>query len=154
MRSPGAPGDERGGRHQAGPALGGQVAVDHVAAGAGLVGELQLRPGGHKFADHAIQGIQVAADLAVKPHLGAGTGLGNGYINRHLMDIQPHIQYTFFHGLPPWLWLCAVSFLAHSLTHVCKVGRPLTFNHYVYEYFNAFQRMIVGCALETLTADS
>jgi hypothetical protein len=24
-------------------------------------------------------------------------------------------------------------FKAHSLTHVCKVGRPLTFNHYVYD---------------------
>jgi hypothetical protein len=36
----------------AGLALAGQVAVDLVAAGASLVGELQLRPGGSKFADH------------------------------------------------------------------------------------------------------
>jgi len=110
-----APGDEGGGRHQAGPALGGQVAVDHVAAGAGLIGELQLGPGGPKFADHSIQGVQVSADLAVKPHLGTGTGLGNGYIHGHFMDIQPHIQYTLSHGLPPWLWLCAVSASASQL---------------------------------------
>jgi hypothetical protein len=70
---------------------------------------LQLRPAGPKFTDHPIQGVQVSADLAVKPHLGAGTGLGNGYINGHFMDIQPHIQYTLSHGLPPWLWLCAVG---------------------------------------------
>jgi hypothetical protein len=30
------------------------------------------------------------------------------------------------------LALGCLCFLSHSLTHVCKVRRPLTFNHYVY----------------------
>lgn len=112
-------------------ALGRQMPVDLVAARPGLISEPQLGILGRKLADHFIQGFQVAGNAAVKPHFGFGSGLGNGYIHGHFMDIQPHIQYTFSHGLPPWLWLCAVSRFGSQLNPRCKVRRPLTFNHYV-----------------------
>jgi len=68
------------------------VPVNLVAARTGLVGKAQFGALGLKLAGHLVQGLQVTADTAVIPDFGAGTGLGNGYVNRHLMDIQPHIQ--------------------------------------------------------------
>jgi hypothetical protein len=108
------------------------MSVDLVAAGARLIGEPQFGALSLQLAGHLVQGLQVAADTAVVPDFAVGAALGMSYFHRHFMDIQPHIQYTLSHGLPPWLWLCAVGLFAHSLTHACKVRRPLTFNHYVY----------------------
>jgi hypothetical protein len=48
------------------------------------------------------------------------------------MDIQTNMQYTFFHGLPPWLWLWAVSHIGSQLNPRLQGAQALTFNHYVY----------------------
>jgi hypothetical protein len=87
--------------------------VDLVAAGAGLVGEPQRRAGALEFADHLIQGLQVAADASVVPYFAAGCGYG--YIHGHFMDIQPDVKYTRSHGLPPWLWLWTVDLFNSQL---------------------------------------
>ena len=116
----GAPGDQGGGGHQAAMALGRQMPVDLVAARSGLISEAQFGALGLEFPGHLVQGLQVAADPPVKSDLGTRTWLGNGHIHGHFMDIQPHIKYALSHGLPPWLWLCAVSRSAHSLTHVAR----------------------------------
>src|SRR3974377_1651805 len=118
-------------------ALGRQMQVDLVAARSGLISEAQFGALGLEFPGYLVQGLQVAANPPVKSDLGTRTWLGNGYVNRHLMDIQPHIQYTFSHGLPPWVWLCAVGHLGSQLNPRCKVRRPLTFNHYVYPRWSA-----------------
>src|SRR3974377_1905674 len=113
-------------------ALGRQMQVDLVAARSGLISEAQFGALGLEFPGYLVQGLQVAANPPVKPDPSPRTWRGNGSIHGHFMDIQPHIQYTFSHGLPPWLWLCAVSRLGSQLNPRCKDRRHLTFNHYVY----------------------
>jgi hypothetical protein len=88
-------------------ALLGQEAAVLEAAGAGLVDELQnaaLAP----YAPHGLgDGLEVAADHAEVPDLAGGALRGHGDVDRLLVDIEPHVGASLFHGLPPSSWLCA-----------------------------------------------
>ncbi len=92
--------DERGGDRMAGQLLAGEIAVQPVAARAGLVGEQQaagLRfQGADQFIDIALAGADVAEGDDLRAALFRGVGHGDGLLVHIETDIKGGAR--LFHG--------------------------------------------------------
>ncbi len=98
-------GDERGRHDHARDAHGGQLAMEGVAGGARLVGDLQVEVRPAEPLHQPSHCGRIVGDLAVL--LGIAEGPRNRDGDRRLVHVQSHEAGTLIHGPASRMWLCA-----------------------------------------------
>ena len=83
-----------------------QEAINRVPKGTRFVDEAQFHTRALQFLDQLLQRADVASNAAVQPHFRLSALGGQGYFDGVFVCIQADKCDTFFHDLPPWLWLC------------------------------------------------
>jgi hypothetical protein len=77
------------------------MAVDAVAAGTGLVDEVELGGALFQRRDSAVEGVEIAADRGEVRDRAVVTALGQCEIDRMLVDIHADERDSLAHDLPP-----------------------------------------------------
>jgi hypothetical protein len=115
--------------HRAIEPLSGEVTIDLVSTGAGLIHKLQPVTVADQFSNHLVERRKGAVYFAVVPHLPFAAGLRDGDIDGIFMDVHTNKRAMICHDLPPWFWLCVgLLSMTPNITHVCKDGRSFVIN--------------------------